>query len=218
MSDTILTVGAVMYPGFEMLDMFGPLEMFSMLGSTRVAISMVGPTLEPVPTAIAENVTAGPKVMPDVTMADAPAFDVVLLPGGFGTLPALENEELLGFLRNQAESARVVASVCTGSVLLARAGLLDGRRATSNKQLFALATNEQAPVTWVEEARWVEHGPVFTSSGVSAGTDMALAIIEQLFDTATAEQAANASEYTWHRDKDNDPFASHLNELAALLG
>ena len=212
-----LSVGAVMYPGFEMLDMFGPLEMFSMLGSTRVAISMVAERADPVPTAVAENVTAGPKVLPDTTFAEAPQYDLLLVPGGFGTLPALESTPLLEFLRDQAASADVVASVCSGSVLLARAGLLDGKRATSNKQLFALATREAAPVEWVEEARWVEDGNVFTSSGVSAGTDMALAIIERLYDVATAESAAAAAEYTWHRDKDHDPFVAHLNELAALF-
>jgi transcriptional regulator GlxA family with amidase domain len=218
MTDEKLTVGGVMYPGFEMLDMFGPLEMFSMLGSERVDISMAGETDVPVPTAVGPDIVSGPKVAPDVTFDAAPDFDVVLVPGGFGTLPQLENDAFLAFLRRQAASARIVASVCTGSVLLARAGLLDGRCATSNKQLFALAQNETAPVEWVESARWVEDGNVFTSSGVSAGMDMALAIVARLFDEATAEQAAVAAEYSWHRDADTDPFAAHLNELAGLLG
>ena len=212
-----LTVGAVMYPGFEMLDMFGPLEMFSMLGSERVQIQMLAQSAEPVGTAMGVDIASGPKVMPDATFADASPTDILLVPGGFGTFPELENPELINFLKVQSAAARITASVCSGSVLLARAGILDGKRATSNKQLFKLATKERAPVTWVEAARWVEDGDVFTSSGVSAGTDMALAIIERLFGEEAALNASYAAEYSWHRDADHDPFVEHLNELAGLI-
>ena len=77
-------------------------------------------------------------------------------------------------------------SVCSGSAILAKAGLLDGRRATSNKQFFDLARMQSAKVDWVTEARWVEDGPFATSSGVSAGTDMALAVIARLYGKAKA--------------------------------
>ncbi len=217
MSDTPLIVGGLVYPGFEMLDLFGPLEMFSMLGPERARILLVGESSTAVPAAMAMDLTSGPKVLPDQTFGDAPNVDVLLVPGGFGTLPALENDALLGFIRRQSGAARIVASVCTGSVLLARAGVLDGRRATSNKQLFARATTEQAPVTWVENARWVEDGKFFTSSGVSAGMDMALAVIAHLLGEEAAVRTATAAEYTWHRDADSDPFVSHLNELADLV-
>ena len=102
-------------------------------------------------------------------------------------------------------------SVCTGSALLARAGLLDGLRATSNKQVFGLARVQSDSVDWVESARWVDSGKMVTSSGVSAGTDMGLVVIARLFDEDTALRVADATEYTRHRDADVDLFADQLN-------
>lgn len=213
-----LTVGGILYPGFEMLDLFGPLEMYSMLGPEQVNIVTVAQTTEPVTSAVSTAIHAGPKVVPDTDFASAGKLDIILLPGGFGTLPELENSALLEFLHTKAETAQVVSSVCTGSALLAKAGLLEGHRATSNKQLFALASGIGDNVQWVESARWVEDGKFWTSSGVSAGMDMTLAIIARVISVEAAEAAANSAEYTWHRDGDNDPFASELNKLAHMLG
>ena len=103
-------------------------------------------------------------------------------------------------------------SVCSGSALLAKAGLLDGRRATSNKMFFQLARSQSDRVQWVTAARWVEDGPFATSSGVSAGTDMALAVIAKLYGRERAEQIAIQTEYSWHRDADRDPFAQYLDQ------
>ena len=104
-------------------------------------------------------------------------------------------------------------SVCTGSALLAKAGLLDGLRATSNKQFFGLAASQSEKVEWVEAARWVDAGRFVTSSGVSAGMDMAIAVIERLFGTERAEAICALTEYTRHGDASSDPFAKHLNEM-----
>ena len=139
MAQAPLSIGAVLYTGFEMLDLFGPLEMFSLLGPERVQIHTVAETPGLVSAAMATDIGAGPRVQAEYGFDDAPSLDIVLLPGGFGTLPELENAALHGFLRARAENAQVVASVCSGSAILARAGLLDGHRATSNKQLFDLA-------------------------------------------------------------------------------
>jgi transcriptional regulator GlxA family with amidase domain len=103
-------------------------------------------------------------------------------------------------------------SVCTGSAILAKAGLLDGRRATSNKQFFDFARMQSEKVTWVEEARWVEDGPFATSSGVSAGTDMALAVIARLYGQERAEAIANLTEYERQTDPTKDPFHKFLNQ------
>jgi transcriptional regulator GlxA family with amidase domain len=105
-----------------------------------------------------------------------------------------------------------VASVCTGSLLLAKAGLLEGRRATTNKRAFKLVAGLAPEVSWVAEARWVEDGPFFTSSGVSAGMDMALGLIAHLLGREASIAAANRAEYVWHEDKRWDPFAK-LNHL-----
>ncbi len=140
------------------------------------------------------------------------------MPGGIGTFPELANEKLMAFLRDRSRGARITASVCTGSALLAKSGVLDGHRATSNKQVFSLATAQSDAVEWIEAARWVDDGAVVTSSGVSAGMDMALAIIARLFGIETAEAIAVGTEYTWHRDANVDPFVAHLNQMAAAMG
>jgi putative intracellular protease/amidase len=205
MSAAPLTLGGIFYPGFELLDIYGPLEMF---GS-------VGPELRIVTLAEAAGPVRsgqGPSALARHGFSDAPELDLLLLPGGIGTLTELENPSLLDFLRGRAPRARAVMSVCSGSALLAKAGLLDGRRATSNKQFFSLARAQSEKVDWVEAARWVEDGPYFTSSGVSAGMDMALAAIERLFGSARAEAIAALTEYEWHRDPSWDPFARYLDQ------
>jgi transcriptional regulator GlxA family with amidase domain len=101
-----------------------------------------------------------------------------------------------------------VSSVCTGAALLARAGLLDGRRATSNKLSFKWVTEQGPAVEWIlRQARWVEDGKFATSSGVSAGIDMTLALIAKLAGAESAERIAIRMEYEWHRDPSWDPFA-----------
>jgi putative intracellular protease/amidase len=218
MSDQPLKLGAILYPGFEMLDMFGPLEMFSLLGSDKLTIHTIAESKGGVTAAHGMEMGIGPKVVADYDFDDAPKLDILLLPGGVGTMPELENERLLSFLVERSKQAQITASVCSGSALLAKAGILDGHRATSNKQLFALAVNQSDKVDWVAQARWVDDGPVVTSSGVSAGTDMSLAIIERLFGEEAALTAASFAEYTWHRDADSDPFHAELNKAVGLIG
>jgi transcriptional regulator GlxA family with amidase domain len=195
------TVGVVLYPGFESLDVYGPVEAFGCLpGLFRVL--MVAERPGPVAS------TQGPRTLADHGLADCPRLDVLLVPGGLGTREQVENRALLDWLERRAEEAQVVASVCTGSWLLARAGLLDGRRATTNKMFFAGAREHGPRVTWVPKARWVEDGKFVTSSGVSAGTDMALHVVARLAGRETADNVARAMEYEWHTDAAHDPFAA----------
>ena len=104
-------------------------------------------------------------------------------------------------------------AVCTDTILLGITGLLDGRRGTTNKLDFTSTVHYAPNVDWVREARWVEDGKFFTSSGVSAGMDMTLAVLADLYGSEKAEETAVGSEYTWHRDADDDPFA----KLAGLV-
>ena len=208
-----LRIGGLLYPDFEMLDLFGPLEMFSLLGAERASISLIAEKAGPVASSMGSSGPLGPRAVADHSFEDAPAVDILLIPGGLGTVAELSNERLLAFLQARAADTPIVASVCSGSALLAKAGLLDGLRATSNKQFFSLATSQSDSVEWVEEARWVDAGQFVTSSGVSAGMDMALAIIERLFGGASALRCATAAEYTWHRDAAHDPFAEYLNRM-----
>ena len=100
----------------------------------------------------------------------------------------------------------VCLAICTGSALLAKTGLMDGRRATSNKRAFDWVKSVNSKVDWLPKARWVIDGKFYTSSGVSAGIDMSLGFISDIFGTNTAEEIANSIGFVWNSDKDNDLF------------
>ena len=195
------TLGVVLFEGFELLDVFGPLEMFG-LAADHFEIRLISETGGVVAS------RQGPKSVCDDSFQSAPAIDVLLVPGGIGTRGEVNNPVLLDWLKERSQQAELVASVCTGSALLAKAGVLDGLRATSNKLAFAWAASQSEKVQWQQQARWVEDGKVFSSSGVSAGIDMALAVIAKLVSMQAAEEAANFAEYSWQRDANCDPFAS----------
>ena len=201
-----LTLGAILYDNFELLDLYGPLEMFGNLKS-QVEILTVAESIGPVPS------FQGPQTLAEFDYQNCPPLDPILLPGGFGTVQELGNPAIMSFLKGRVPSAKLTMSVCSGSWILAKAGLLDGRRATSNKVYFKLATQQSDQVQWVSEARWVEDGPVFTASGVSAGIDMALAVIARLYGEEKAMEIANYTEYVWNKDPDDDPFHQYLDLL-----
>jgi transcriptional regulator GlxA family with amidase domain len=196
------TVGALLFEGFELLDVFGPLEAWGMLaagGEWKIVTT-------------AENAGAvasaqGPQAVADNALSECPKLDVMLVPGGIGTRKQVQNDLVLEWLRRRSGDAEIVTSVCTGAALLARAGLLDGRSATSNKKSFGWVVEQGPAVRWVRQARWVEDGRFVTSSGVSAGIDMTLAVIARVADPETAEKIAVRMEYDWHRDPEWDPFA-----------
>jgi transcriptional regulator GlxA family with amidase domain len=195
-------IGLVLFEGFEVLDVFGPVEAYAspaLNGAFRVL--MIGQTPGPVASA------QGPKSIADVGFDDCPSVDVLVVPGGIGTRREVDNSALLSWLRARAETAELVSSVCTGAALLARAGLLDGRRATTNKRAFDWVESQGPRVKWIREARWVEDGKFATSAGVSAGIDMALGLIARMHTTESAEKVAIQMEYEWHRDATRDPFA-----------
>jgi len=201
------TFGVVLFEGFELLDVFGPMEAFGMLaavGKCRV--------LTVAERAGAVTSAQGPKAIADFGFTDSgfsdcPPIDILLVPGGIGTRREVANKVLLGWLKDRAAQSEIVSSVCTGAALLAQAGLLDGHRATTNKFAFKWVTEQGPRVKWVKEARWVDDGKFSTSSGVSAGIDMALSLIARITDVATAEKIATRMEYEWHRDSTWDPFA-----------
>jgi putative intracellular protease/amidase len=205
--DSSMRLGVALYADFELLDVYGPLEMFGTLAED-IEIVTIAEVKGPVAS------TQGPETVAAYDFWDCPDLDLLLVPGGVGTIAQLENPAYLTFISQQAEVVDQTLSVCSGSALLAKAGILDGKRATSNKMFFSLASTQSDAVTWVEEARWVEDGNVVTSSGVSAGTDMALAVIAKLFGQERAELIATYTEYQWHRDADADPFVKYLNQGA----
>ena len=201
-----IKLGAILYTDFELLDFYGPLEMFGNL-KPQIEIITVAEKIGPVAS------FQGPQTVAEFDYQNCPDLDLILLPGGFGTIQELSNQATLSFLKEKVPTAKITMSVCSGSWILAKAGLLDGRRATSNKFYFKTATRQSDRVDWVSEARWVEDGPVFTSSGVSAGIDMSLAVIASLFGEKKAMEIANYTEYVWNQNPDEDPFHQYLDML-----
>ena len=198
-----LKIGVILFPGFELIDVFGPLEMFGLLGEKASII-----TLAEKPGLVAAR--GGPRVLEEFSLAEVGWLDVFLVPGGSGSRQEVANLPFLELLRQSADRAGIVASVCTGSALLARAGILNGRKATSNKIAWDWVVAQGPEVLWMRKARWVEDGNIFTSSGISAGMDMTLALIARVLGRSSAEAIARQAEYLWNEDSAADPFANGI--------
>jgi transcriptional regulator GlxA family with amidase domain len=191
-------VGILAFDDVEVLDLAGPFEVFSRTRlvpgvesrrgdeSAPFHVFTVARTREPV------RAVGGLTIVPAHSFADAPRIDLLVVPGGFGTRALLHDEETLDWLRRTAAGARLVTSVCTGALVLATAGLLEGRRATTHWGALDLLASMGVRVD--REARVVEDG-VFTSAGVAAGMDMAFAVVERRFGREVADETARYIEY-----------------------
>ncbi|CAN0601481.1 unnamed protein product, partial [Ectocarpus sp. 12 AP-2014] len=194
------TLAALVFPGFQTLDFFGPMEMLGDFPD-EIEIITVAKNTDPVPS------RHGQRICVDKALIEKTDYDLLFIPGGDSALNEAKDEDLLQWIKDTSAKAECVMAVCTGTVLLGMTGVLDGRRATTNKLDFTDTVHLAPNVEWVKKARWVEDGKFFTSSGVSAGMDMALAVVAGLFGVEKAERTAFTSEYTWHRDAEDDPFA-----------
>lgn len=195
------SIGVVLFDRFELLDVFGPLELFGALPD-RFEILLLGEKAGPVRSA------QGPIVVADHSYGDTTCPDVVLVPGGIGTRTLVQSRFFGAWLATWALQAELVTLICTGSGVLAAAGLLDGYRATCNKRAFHWARAQGPRVEWIARARWVEDRDRWTSAGVAAGMDMSLALITRLHSDELAAAVADRVEYDWHRDSTWDPFAA----------
>lgn len=194
------TLAALVFPGFETLDYFGPIEMLGGYGQETQIIT-VGKDSAPVPS------VHGQHIMIDKTIAEKSDYDLLLIPGGDSALALADDPAMMAWIKQTSAHAERVMAVCTGTVLLGMSGVLDGRRATTNKMDFTNTVPLAPKVDWIKEARWVQDGKFYTSSGVSAGMDMALAVMADLFGMEMADRIALGSEYEWHKDSGRDPFA-----------
>lgn len=194
------SLAVFIFPGVQTLDLFGPVELLGGFDD-RIDLKLVAETAEPLAT------RHGQRIVPDKTIQDGSDYDLLLIPGGDSAIDAGRRPAATAWLREASQNAELVMTVCTGSILLAMTGMLDGRKATTNKQDFRDTVPLGPNVNWVEKARWVEDGKYLTSSGVSAGMDMSLAAAERLFGREEAERMADGTEYEWHKDPDWDPFA-----------
>jgi transcriptional regulator GlxA family with amidase domain len=192
MSDSLISVGLVIFDEVEELDFVGPWEVLTMAGKAAklpIACRLVARSPDPVTCA------KGMRVLPDATFAGCGKFDVILVPGGQGTRRLVDDRETLDFVAAQGASARWVTSVCTGSAVLGAAGLIGKRRATTHWAAFDFLASQAPEAEIVRDARVVEDGNLMTSAGVSAGIDMALTLLGRLFGPRAALGVQKGMEY-----------------------
>jgi transcriptional regulator GlxA family with amidase domain len=192
-------VAILIFDEVEVLDFAGPFEVFAVTNELTGYETFHTFTVAEAPGSIrARN---GLKIVPDFTFETVPPQPhIVIVPGGAGTRPLLKKPAVLEWLRQRARRAEIVASVCTGSLVLAQAGLLANLRATTHYQNFAeLAA--LAPNTDIDEnVRFTDSGQVLTSAGISAGIDMSLHVVSRLLGVTAAEKTARYMEYHWRND------------------
>ena len=193
-------VGILIFDDVEVLDFAGPFEVFSRTRLTPGADSRRSDATAPFEvftvarTAAPVRATGGLQVVPHHAFASAPRIDLLVVPGGFGTRALMTDQETLGWIRRVAAQARKVTSVCTGSLLLTNAGLLQGKRATTHWGALDLLASLDGGVKVERELRVVDDG-VITSAGVASGIDMAFYVVETLFGRSVADETAHYIEY-----------------------
>ena len=192
--------GIVLFNDIEVLDFCGPFEVFS---ATRLneekrrdepspfEVSLVSETLSQVTT------TGGMRVMPRYSFRDCPPMDILVVPGGWGTRKEMNNPVMLEWLRQQAAQVETLTSVCTGSMLLGFAGLLDGLHATTHWRSLDWMRASFPEVMVEYEQHVVSDGHVFTSAGISAGIDMALKVVARYYGEDIARATAVHMEYPY---------------------
>lgn len=171
-----------------------------------IELYIIAENPDPVSTKWVGTHTVGQQVLPTHTFNDNVDLDVLVIPGGIGGFHASPN--LLEYIRKAGPTATYILTVCNGSALAAKAGLLDNKRATTNKAYWKQCVAYGPRVNWVAEARWVEDRNTWTSSGVSAGIDMTLAWVASVFGEDVATRIADGSEYVRATSSHDDPFAS----------
>ena len=195
-------VAIVVFDEVEVLDFAGPFEVFSALRLDETTRRESASPYEVLVAGVRPGLVqcrGGLKVQPDCTIAalEPAALDTLVVPGGYGVRPLLQDAAFLGWLRGAAPQPRRLASVCTGSLLLAEAGQLDGLRATTHWKSLDWLARDWPSVRVQRERHWVVDGRVATSAGISAGIDLALKLVEADFGETLARATAAHMEYPW---------------------
>ena len=217
------TVGVVYFPSFAPLDAYGPIQAFNLSFAPKAdnptSPDMTAPLYRVVSVGSAEGPCAsgptggGPKTVIEHAFRSAPDVDILLIPGGAGTRPGVEDAALVDGIAALAQKTPIVATVCTGAALLAKSGYLDGKQATTNKTAWCWVIQQGPNVDWRCPPRWVDcvdpmtNRGWITSGGVAAGIDMALALIDKLNGNQVTANTQQLMEYTWPGSPDDDPFA-----------
>ena len=179
-----INIGFLIFPRITQLDFTGPLQVLSRVPGAKT--HLIGKRIEPIQSDTVLTIT------PTTTFADCPQLDVICVPGGLGTDALLNDEETLDFLRKQAKAAQYITSVCTGSMVLAAAGLLDGYRATTHWSAIGYLGQLGAIP---EKTRVCTDRNRITGGGVTAGIDFALTLVSLMVDRTTAEAIQLQMEY-----------------------
>lgn len=186
-------IAVLLFEGVEELDFAGPWEVLAAWAhqypQDGIEVETIAATRAPL------RCAKGLSVVPHDTLADAPPAELLIVPGGRGTRPLLHDEPLLAWLREQAARGTVIASVCTGALLLAKAGLLDGRPATTHHGSLQRLRELGRDIDVRPEARFVDDGAVLTAAGVSAGIDLALHLVARLHSRERARELRHYIQY-----------------------
>lgn len=196
-----MEVAVLLFQDFETLDVFGPVEIF---GRLKDFYSVKFYSLNG---GLVQN-EHGISILTERGESMKEKIEIFLIPGGHGTRSAVNDQSLVELTETIATKSRFVLTVCTGTALLAKTGLLDAKQATTNKRAFSWVMTQGPSVHWNKKARWVIDGKYYTSSGVSAGIDMSLGFLADQHGIEFAETVAKHIEYNWIRDKDNDSFVA----------
>ncbi|WEW58051.1 hypothetical protein PRK78_003518 [Emydomyces testavorans] len=211
-----INYAVIVYPGFQALDVFGPLDALSVIAKDNpINLAIIGPTLDsvsirPLPRDGSDWNKGGnfsQSVVPTHTYDQPPKnVDVLIVPGGTGNRDPRVIEPTSKLARDMYPNVQYLFTVCTGSKIAAHAGLLDGRNATTNKHAFDEIASRYTNVNWIRKARWVIDGNIWTTSGISAGIDGMLAFLEHIYGKGKANEIAVILEYVRHEDPSSDPF------------
>jgi len=195
-----LIVGILIFDDVEILDVAGPFEVFAVTRlNDQQRLQQSSPFKVYLISETNKQITAigGLRLTPDVTITECPELDLLIIPGGWGTRKESKNKILVNWISNQFTNDRLIASVCTGSSLLGKAGLLDGRDATTHWLAFDFLQESAPKVRILKNVRFTLIEPIFTSAGVSAGIDLALRIVSHFFGTEIGQATARYMEYPY---------------------
>ncbi len=185
----------LIFEDVELLDFAGPFEVFSAARPTPDSTDRLLDVFAVAESADLVTCRNGLMVQPAHTLENCPSFDILVVPGGQGTRTAVNRPELITWIAEQSRESELTTSVCTGSFLLAQAGLLEDKPATTHWGSIQRMRNDFPGLEVRENVRWVEAGNVITSAGVSAGIDMALHVLERLYGSEVAQATARGIEY-----------------------
>ncbi|MGL5560023.1 MULTISPECIES: DJ-1/PfpI family protein [Paraclostridium] len=192
-----MEVNVLLFDKFETLDAFGPVEVLSQIKDFKINyISKDG--------AVVHSYQGFKVITEDVKSIDKNG--ILIIPGGIGVRDLVNDTDFLNMLKHLAEDSQFCLSICTGSALLAKCGVLNNIKATSNKKALEWVKQTNENVIWIDKARWVVDGKFYTSSGVSAGMDMALGFVSDQFGKDKAYEISEFIEYIWNEDKSKDIF------------